>query len=64
MDRILDTPDNGKVKALIVVPTRELAYRQAAKKFGYTGVSSLVLWRRNRKEFSEKRRRYKTEQIL
>ena len=27
MDRILDTPDNGKVKALIVVPTRELDYQ-------------------------------------
>ena len=43
MDRILDTPDNGKVKALIVVPTRELAMQidQAAEGFGYyTCVSS------------------------
>ena len=47
MDRILDTPDNGKVKALIVVPTRELAMQidQAAEGFGYyTGVSSLAIY--------------------
>ena len=47
MDRILDTPDNGKVKALIVVPTRELAIQidQATEGFGYyTGVSSLAIY--------------------
>lgn len=37
IDRILDTPDNGKIKALIVVPTRELAQQidQAVEGFGY-----------------------------
>ncbi|PCJ81552.1 MAG: ATP-dependent RNA helicase [Bacteroidetes bacterium] len=47
MDRILDTPDDGKVKALIVVPTRELAMQidQAAEGFGYyTGVTSLAIY--------------------
>jgi len=47
MDIILDTPDNGKVKALIVVPTRELAMQidQAAEGFGYyTGVTSLAIY--------------------
>jgi len=47
MDRILDTPDNGKVKALVVVPTRELALQidQATEGFGYyTGVSSLAIY--------------------
>lgn len=47
MDVILDTPDNGKVKALIVVPTRELAMQidQAAEGFGYyTGVTSLAIY--------------------
>jgi superfamily II DNA/RNA helicase len=47
MDRILDTPDNGKVKALVVVPTRELAMQidQAAEGFGYyTGVTSLAVY--------------------
>ena len=33
MDIIIDSPDNGKVKALVVVPTRELAMQidQAAE---------------------------------
>jgi superfamily II DNA/RNA helicase len=47
MDIILDTPDNGKVKALVVVPTRELAMQidQAAEGFGYyTGVTSLAIY--------------------
>ena len=47
MDRILDTADNGKVKALVVVPTRELAMQidQATEGFGYyTGVSSLAIY--------------------
>ena len=38
IDRILDTEDNGKTKALIVVPTRELAMQidQAVEGFGTT----------------------------
>tara|TARA_B110000459_G_scaffold69606_1_gene78230 strand:- start:195 stop:1577 length:1383 start_codon:yes stop_codon:yes gene_type:complete len=47
MDIILDSPDNGKVKALVVVPTRELAMQidQAAEGFGYyTGVTSLAIY--------------------
>ena len=47
MDIILDSPENGKVKALIVVPTRELAMQidQAAEGFGYyTGVTSLAVY--------------------
>lgn len=47
MDIILDSPDNGKVKALIIVPTRELAMQidQAAEGFGYyTGVTSLAIY--------------------
>jgi ATP-dependent RNA helicase RhlE len=47
MDRILDTKDDGKVKALVVVPTRELAMQidQAAEGFGYyTGVTSLAVY--------------------
>lgn len=47
IDRILDTPDNKKVKALIVVPTRELAMQidQAVEGFGYyTGVTSLAIY--------------------
>lgn len=47
IDRILDTPDNKKVKALIVVPTRELAMQidQAVEGFGYyTGITSLAIY--------------------
>jgi len=47
IDRILDTPDNGKVKALIVVPTRELAIQidQAVEGFGfYANVTSLAIY--------------------
>jgi ATP-dependent RNA helicase RhlE len=47
IDRILDTPDNGKVKALIVVPTRELAIQidQAVEGFGfYAKVTSLAIY--------------------
>ena len=47
MDRIMDTPNDGKVKALIVVPTRELAMQidQAAEGFGYyTGITSLAIY--------------------
>ena len=41
------TPNDGKVKALIVVPTRELAMQidQAAEGFGYyTGITSLAIY--------------------
>ena len=47
MDRIMDTPNDGKVKALIVVPTRELAVQidQAAQGFAYyTGITSLAIY--------------------
>jgi len=47
IDRILDTPENGKVKALIVVPTRELAQQidQAVEGFGYyANVTSLAIY--------------------
>lgn len=47
IDRILDTPDNGKIKALIVVPTRELAMQidQAVEGFGYYAkVTSLAIY--------------------
>ncbi len=47
IDRILDTPDNGKVKALIIVPTRELAMQidQAVEGFGYYAkVTSLAIY--------------------
>jgi superfamily II DNA/RNA helicase len=47
IDRILDTPENGKVKALIVVPTRELAQQidQAVEGFGYYAkVTSLAIY--------------------
>jgi ATP-dependent RNA helicase RhlE len=47
IDRILDTPDNGKIKALIVVPTRELAQQidQAVEGFGYYAkVTSLAIY--------------------
>ena len=47
MDRIMDTPNDGKVKALIVVPTRELAIQidQAAEGFAYyTGITSLAIY--------------------
>jgi superfamily II DNA/RNA helicase len=47
IDRILDTADNGKVKALIVVPTRELAMQidQAVEGFGYYAkVTSLAIY--------------------
>lgn len=47
IDRILDTPENGKVKALIVVPTRELAIQidQAVEGFGfYANVTSLAIY--------------------
>ena len=47
MDRIMDTPSDGKVKALIVVPTRELAIQidQAAQGFAYyTGITSLAIY--------------------
>ncbi len=47
MDRIMDTPKDGKVKALIVVPTRELAIQidQAAQGFAYyTGITSLAIY--------------------
>ena len=47
MDRIMDTPNDGKVKALIVVPTRELARQidQAAEGFAYyTGITSLAIY--------------------
>ncbi len=60
MDRILDTPDNGKVKALVVVPTRELAMQidQATEGFGYyTGVSSLAIYGGGSgKEFSREKK--------
>ncbi|MBM72220.1 MAG: hypothetical protein CL847_05505 [Crocinitomicaceae bacterium] len=60
MDRILDTPDNGKVKALVVVPTRELAMQidQATEGFGYyTGVSSLAIYGGGTgKEFSREKK--------
>lgn len=47
IDKILDTPDNGKIKALIVVPTRELAMQidQAVEGFGYYAkVTSLAIY--------------------
>ena len=47
IDRILDTPDNGKIKALIVVPTRELAQQidQAVEGFAYYAkVTSLAIY--------------------
>ncbi|MGB0149443.1 MAG: DEAD/DEAH box helicase [Flavobacteriales bacterium] len=47
MDRIMETPNDGKVKALIVVPTRELAIQidQAAQGFAYyTGITSLAIY--------------------
>lgn len=47
IDRILDTADNGKVKALIIVPTRELATQidQAVEGFGYYAkVTSLAIY--------------------
>ena len=47
IDRILDTQDNGKVKALIIVPTRELATQidQAVEGFGYYAkVTSLAIY--------------------
>ena len=47
IDRIFDTPDNGKIKALIVVPTRELAQQidQAVEGFGYYAkVTSLAIY--------------------
>lgn len=47
IDRILDTEDNGKVKALIIVPTRELAVQidQAVEGFGYYAkVTSLAIY--------------------
>ena len=60
MDRILDTPDNGKVKAMVVVPTRELAMQidQATEGFGYyTGVSSLAIYGGGTgKEFSREKK--------
>ena len=60
MDRILDTPDNGKVKALVVVPTRELAMQidQATEGFGYySGVSSLAIYGGGTgKEFSREKK--------
>jgi len=60
MDRILDTPDNGKVKALVIVPTRELAMQidQATEGFGYyTGVSSLAIYGGGTgKEFSREKK--------
>jgi ATP-dependent RNA helicase RhlE len=63
MDRILDTPDNGKVKALVVVPTRELAMQidQAAEGFGYyTGVTSLAVYGGGSgKEFSREKQALK-----
>ena len=64
MDRILDTPDNGKVKALVVVPTRELAMQidQATEGFGYyTGVSSLAIYGGGTgKEFSREKKALQT----
>jgi ATP-dependent RNA helicase RhlE len=47
IDRLLDTEDNGKTKALIVVPTRELAMQidQAVEGFGYYAkVTSLAIY--------------------
>jgi ATP-dependent RNA helicase RhlE len=47
MDRIMDTPADGKVKALVVVPTRELAIQidQAIEGLGYyTGITSLAIY--------------------
>ena len=47
IDRILDTEDNGKTKALIVVPTRELAMQidQAVEGFAYYAkVTSLAIY--------------------
>lgn len=47
IDRILDTEDNRKTKALIVVPTRELALQidQAVEGFGYYArVTSLAIY--------------------
>ena len=47
MDRIMDLPDNGKVKALIVVPTRELATQidQAVEGFAYYAkITSLAIY--------------------
>ena len=47
IDRILDTEDNGKTKAVIVVPTRELAMQidQAVEGFGYYAkVTSLAIY--------------------
>ena len=42
IDRILDTEDSGKTKALIVVPTRELAMQidQAVKYYWYISNSN------------------------
>ena len=63
MDIILDSPDNGKVKALVVVPTRELAMQidQAAEGFGYyTGVTSLAIYGGGSgKEFSREKQALK-----
>ena len=47
MDRIMDLPENGKVKALIVVPTRELATQidQAVEGFAYYAkITSLAIY--------------------
>jgi len=47
MDRVMDTPADGKVKALVVVPTRELAIQidQAIEGLGYyTGITSLAIY--------------------
>ena len=63
MDIIIDSPDNGKVKALVVVPTRELAMQidQAAEGFGYyTGVTSLAIYGGGSgKEFSREKQALK-----
>ena len=63
MDIILDSPENGKVKALVVVPTRELAMQidQAAEGFGYyTGVTSLAIYGGGSgKEFSREKQALK-----
>tara|TARA_B100001057_G_scaffold114517_1_gene112899 strand:- start:41 stop:1369 length:1329 start_codon:yes stop_codon:yes gene_type:complete len=60
IDRILDTEDNGKTKALIVVPTRELAMQidQAVEGFGYYAkVTSLAIYGGgNAHEFSREKK--------
>ena len=58
MDRIMDTPNDEKVKALIVVPTRELAIQidQAAQGFAYyTASRPCHLWEARARNLPKKK---------